>query len=225
MSARAGWACAAATTLVAAVLAACSEGAGPGQCFEPNVLAYGFTLNGDSTIVFHWPSSYMPIRVYAEPVGALQTNVQNAMALWESGFRCGEASLTLTADSTHADIIARNPVSLPVGVLGTGAATGDSVNACHGVTAFAFDSTGKALSGPVRVYVAAYPGMDSASVASCYHFATAHELGHALGIWAHSADTNDLMYPTPHRAALSEADRYTIQLLYHTAATIAPPVR
>ncbi len=33
------------------------------------------------------------------------------------------------------------------------------------------------------------------------------------------------MNSTPRRRALSEADRYTIQLLYHTTPKLAPPPR
>ncbi len=211
-----------------AVVSACHEGVGPGACFEPNVLAYGFALNGDTNRVFHWPSSYMPVRVWAQPAGAFPADVQLAMGLWQNAFRCGELSLTTATDSTHADIIASNPLFLPSGGLGGGAggaATADSVGACQGVTQFESDSAGTTLTGPVHLYVAPAPGADSVSVASCYHFVTAHELGHALGILAHSADTNDLMYPTPHRTVLTEADRYTIQLLYHTASKIGPPPR
>ena len=49
--------------------------------------------------------------------------------------------------------------------------------------------------------------------------------GHTLGLGSHSADTNDLMNPLPRRLALSDRDRYTIQVLYHTTPTIGPPLR
>ncbi len=77
----------------------------------------------------------------------------------------------------------------------------------------------------MRSYVAAFPGADSAAAAACYHFVTAHELGHALGLLSHSPDTNDIMFATPHRLALSEDDRYTIQRLYHVASKLGPPPR
>ncbi len=211
-----------------AVVAACHEGVGPGACFEPNVLAYGFALNGDTNLVFHWPSAYMPVRIWAEPAGAYPADVQLAMGIWQNAFRCGELSLTTATDSTRADIIALNPLSLPTGGGlggGGGAGAADSVGACQGVTQYQTDSAGTTLTGPVHLYVAPAPGADSVSVASCYHFVTAHELGHALGILAHSADSSDLMYSTPHRAVLTEADRYTIQLLYHTTSKIGPPPR
>lgn len=214
-----------ATTAGLAALAACHDSVGPGACFEPNVAAYPFGLNGDTNLVFHWPASYMPVRVYAEPTGELVANVQTAMAVWVSAFRCGELSLTLVSDSTRADIIVRNPTLLPAARAETRAVYADSTTACHGVTQLTLDSAGTGLAGPMRSYVAAYAGADSASVASCYHFVTAHELGHALGLLTHSPDTADLMYASPRRLALSAADRYTIQLLYHSPSTLGPPPR
>ncbi len=216
----------AAAAAVAAALAACRDNVGPSACFEPNAQPYSFYLNGDSALVFHWPGAYMPVRVYAEPTGALPTNVANAMALWTSAFRCGELSLTLTSDSTRADIIVRNPPNIPaVRSPAVRALFADSVGACTGVTQFGLDTAGTALAGPMRSYVSPLPGNDSASVASCYHFVVAHELGHALGLLAESPNGADLMYESPYRLALTEADRYTIQLLYHTTATIGPEPR
>ena len=209
-----------------ALLAACHEGIGPGQCFEPNTQPYNFDYNGDTSVVFHWPGSYMPVRVYAEPTGDLPANVQTAMQVWVGAFRCRELSLTTAADSTHADIIVRNPTSLPTpSPRAAYRMHADSVGACQGVTQFSVDSAGAALEGPMRSFVAPFPGRDSAAVAACYHFVTAHELGHALGLLSHSPDTNDIMYSTPRRLALSQSDRYTIQLLYHAASKLGPPPR
>jgi len=206
----------------AAVAAACHDNVGPGACFEPNGEAYDFAINGDPALVFHWPASYNPVRVYAEPVGELPQNTQAAMDLWASAFRCGELSLTLTSDSTHADIIVRNPASLPVLSRRAVAMLADSVRACTGVTTF--DTTSGRLAGPMRAFVAPR-SVDTAAVRSCYQFVVAHELGHTIGLGSHSADTNDLMNPLPRRFALSERDRYTIQVLYHTTPTIGPPPR
>jgi len=205
-----------------AVLGACHEGVGPGRCFEPNAVAYSFALNGDTTLVFHWPGSYMPVRVYAEPTGALPSNVATGMALWAGAFRCNEFSFVMSTDSTRADIIVRNPPFLPAVRAAAGVVHADSVNACTGVTEF--DTTGTALSGPMRSYVSPLSA-DTGAVSSCYHFVTAHELGHALGLLAHSPDTGDLMNASPRRLALSESDRYTIQVLYHRASKLQPAPR
>ena len=209
----------------ALLLATCESGAGPGACFEPSARPYNFDWQGDTNIVFHWPASYMPLRVYAEPVGDLRANTQTGMQLWVSAFRCSTVSFQMVTDSTHADIIVRNPQSLPVAVAPARALRADSINACQGVTQFQTDSDTTALVGPMRSYVAPFAGTDSASLAACYHFVTAHELGHALGILSHSPDTSDLMYQSPRRLQLSEDDRYTIQLLYSVASKLGPPPR
>ena len=209
----------------AALLAGCKAGEGPGQCYEPNARAYNFDWLGDTNVVFHWPQSYMPVRVYAESVGTLRANTQTGMQLWASAFRCRELSYTMVTDSTHADIIVRNPQTLPLPARSVRALGADSVNACQGVTQFQTDSDTTALTGPMRSYVAPFAGTDSVALLACYRFVTAHELGHALGMLSHSPDTSDLMYASPRRLQLSEDDRYTIQLLYHVASKLRPPPR
>ncbi|HTT69331.1 MAG TPA: matrixin family metalloprotease [Gemmatimonadales bacterium] len=204
---------------------ACHETGGPAACFEPNATAYAYFLNGDTNLVFHWPASYMPVRVYAEPTGSLPANVQTAMALWTGAFRCHELSLTATTDSTHADVIFRNPLSAPEAPPAARVMHVDSIGSCHGLTQFFTDSDTVALVGPMRSYVVAYPGVDSASAAACFRIATTHELGHALGLLAESPDGGDIMYSTPSRSTLSEDDRFTIQLLYHATSKLAPPPR
>ncbi len=212
--------------LAVAAVAACNEHGSVSQCYEPNAQVYPFWYGGDTSMVFHWPSTYNPVRVYAEPTGALPANVANAMALWAGAFRCRELSLTAATDSLHADIIVRNPQFLPAVRLPQVRSLGvDSTQACTGVTQFVVDSDSTALVGPMRSYVSPFPGVADSIVQSCYHFVVAHELGHALGILDHSPDPNDLMYPTPFRLYLTPDDRYTIQYLYHIVSRLGPPPR
>jgi len=216
-----------ALALVVAVFGACHEGTSVSQCFEPNATAYNFDLNGDTNIVFHWPASYMPVRVYAESAGALGANTKNGMDLWVSAFRCHELSYTMVSDSTSADIVVRNPLSLPAAPpRASRQMHSDSVGACQGVTQFFVDTvTGTTITGPMRSYIAAFPGHDTTAVNACYRFVTAHELGHALGLLSESPYPGDLMYTVPTRLALTESDRYSIQLLYHVASKLQPPPR
>jgi len=51
---------------------------------------------------------------------------------------------------------------------------------------------------------------------------TMHELGHTLGIFAHSSDPFDLMYPEPQVLWPSLRDQSTIQRLFHVPADILP---
>ncbi len=202
---------------------ACHDTTGTSACFEPNASGYQFSLAADTGFVFRWPGSYMPVRVYAEDVGELQANTAAAMQLWVNAFRCSELSMVTVTDSTKADIIVRNPAFLPP-VAGAVVVAADSVGACRGVTTDSTFTGLSTLAEPVRVFVAPV-SVDSAAVAACYHFVTAHELGHALGLLSHSPDTLDIMYTQPRRRVLSEADKFTIQVLYHAAPTIGPPPR
>ena len=49
-----------------------------------------------------------------------------------------------------------------------------------------------------------------------------HEIGHALGIFAHSVSPADLMYADPVLNGLSERDRATAEAAYHLPATLRP---
>lgn len=212
--------CAAGPALLALAAAACHDGS-PNTCFESNATAYGFFFAGDSTLVFHWPASRMPVRTYAEPTGATAADVGAGLQIWANGFHCHELSFRTTADSTQADIIVRPVAALPPQPTHAVTLGADSVGACTGRTDGTLDST-NTLTGPVRSYIAPIPGKDSATVAACFRMTTTHELGHAIGILGHSTDPGDIMFTTPKRSSLSLNDRYTAQKLYHTTATIRP---
>ena len=221
---RHGAALSAALAGLALAAAGCSDGSGPDRCFDSNAVSYGFAIAGDSTLVFHWPAGRMPVRVYPEPTGANPANVAAGLQTWVNGFRCGEAWFSFATDSTRADIIVRLVSALPPQPVRGTSFGADSVGACAGRTDGNFDSS-LTLTGPVRSYIAPIPGKDSTALAGCYRMTTTHELGHALGILAHSTDPGDIMYTTPKRSTLSVNDRYTLQKLYHTTPTIAPAPR
>jgi predicted Zn-dependent protease len=210
----------AAATLLLLAAAACRDQK-PNTCYDSNAFSYGFRLGGDSTLVFHWPANRMPVRVYAQPTGAAPANVVAGLQTWVGAFHCDEAWFTVTTDSAHADIIVREVAAippLPAHAISLGA---DSAGTCTGRTDGTFDST-LTLNGPVRSYIAPFDATDPVALAGCFRMTTTHELGHALGILAHSPSAADIMYPTPRRSTLSANDRYTLQYLYHTTATIRP---
>jgi predicted Zn-dependent protease len=214
---------AAALAAFALAAAACSDGR-PNTCFDSNASSYGFAVGGDTTLVFHWPASRMPVRAYAEPTGATAADVATGLQTWANGFHCREASFTIVADSAQADIIVRPVATLPPQPTRAISVGADSAGACTGRTDGTFDSS-LTLTGPVRSYIAPIPGKDSTALAGCFRMTTTHELGHALGILAHSTDPGDIMYTTPRRSTLSANDRYTLQQLYHTTPTIKPAPR
>ncbi len=210
---------------VALGTAACRDG-NLGDCLESNATRYAYTLPGDSTAVFRWTSARMPVRVYAEPAGALPENTDSAMVLWVNAFRCGELTLERIADSNVADIILRNPAAMPPLPAAATALFADSVGACLGRTDGEIDTTAApdSLRGPLRSYVTPN-GSDPVAVAGCYRFTVAHELGHGLGLLSHSTNAQDLMHAVPKRRLATANDRFTVQLLYQAAPTIRPATR
>ncbi len=207
-----------------AAFAACSDGT-ISQCFESDATAYPVYAPGDTSVVFRWPASFMPVRIYAEPVNSLQANAQRGMQLWMNGFRCNELALQLWPDSTTADVVIRNPPNLPAPqTTGLMMSAGDSVGACVGRTDINVDTLNHLLLRPIRTYVSPN-SIDTAAIAACYHFVTAHEIGHTLGLFTHSGDPGDLMFAVPRHTALSNNDRYTIQGLYHFDAPVKPSPR
>jgi len=204
-----------------AVLAACGGG-GDQACYESGATAYPVHAPGDTGVVFNWPASYNPVRVYVESAPELQNNVANGLQLWVNALHCSELRFSFVTDSSSADIIVRNPVFLPPLPV-TGAFFADSVGACKGRTDVLVDSTNMLLR-PIRSYVVPN-GIDPVALASCYHFVTAHELGHAIGLLNHSPDPADIMNSTPRRTELSINDRYTVQLLYNLVPYTRPSPR
>ena len=191
-------------------------------CDEPTIptrtAAYPFDLAAD---VFHWPPSHLPVRYFADSRGAMRTLVQDGLAVWQAPFLYGEFTGTLVADSAGADVIVLWRDSVPPDVPPD---PGPPVSACSGVTSFQLDST-STIDGPLRVTLAIAPGFTASQVAACVRRVAAHELGHSLGLLAHSPNTQDVMTGTPLVGEPSERDRQTVEVLYHTAPTIRPPPR
>lgn len=202
------------------VAATCNEG-GISQCFEPIAAAYHFSLPGSDSLVFNWRDE-QPVTVYAEPPAGFQGHVDTAISMWRGAFRCGELNISRTTDSNTADIIVRRPDVIPP-TTKLALAAFDSTSACTGVTPI--DTANGDVLRPIRVYVVPSSFEDSADVEGCFRFVTTHELGHALGLFQHSPDPNDLMHSAPFRRVLTEVDRHTVQILYHTAPTMGAAPR
>lgn len=198
------------------VLLACTEPTAPARTG-----AYSFmNLAGD---VFRWPSSRLPVRYYADPRGNMAFLVDRALQMWQQQFLYGEFRAVRVTDSTTADVIVRWVLTVPADVPPD---TGPPVFACDGTTTLSIDSTGTALDQPIRVDIREKTGFTPAQVAACVRRTTVHELGHTLGIIDenHSGtNSSDIMYATVLVDAPSDRDRQTVEVLYHTAPTIAPP--
>lgn len=171
--------------------------------------------------VFHWPVYRLPVRHYADPRGAMRTLVVEALRVWEAQFLYGEFRGVVVADSGAADVIVAWADSVPPQVAPD---TTGAVGACGGVTSFVVDST-DTIESPIRVQIGVNAGYTPAQVAACLPRVTRHEVGHALGVLRHSPAPFDLMYGTPAVDTPSPRDQATVEVLYHTPATIFPPRR
>ncbi len=205
------------TIATATAIAACESPDTPVR-----LTPYQFRLAGTDT-VFHWPSSSLPVRFWVESAGALPEYVDRGLRMWERQFLYGEFRGLRVSDSAAADVlvfmVGDPPPQAPL--------TDDPpLLVCEGVTLVparqADPSGGTRFAGRLEVDVWWYAGFAATDVVNCLARVTAHELGHALGIFAHSADPNDLMFLRPDAPAPSLRDRSTIQVLYHTPADILP---
>lgn len=174
--------------------------------------------------VFHWPADRLPVHIYADPRGDLSALVSRAVDLWARQLLYGELTVVMVADSNRADVIVRWADSVPP------AATpdpGPPVEACGGVTQGTLDGTGQAFAAPFETEISILTGtvFTPEQVAACVRRTTLHELGHSFGLFQETADTLSAMRAPPLVAEPAAIDRRTIQVLYHTPATLAPPPR
>ena len=179
------------------------------------VETYDYTarlLNG-FPLVFRWPAASLPVRIWAEPVLDLPLHVTAAITTWQGGVLYGEVRAVRVEDSTDADVII---------LLGEPELALRGDRACTGSTQLEVDLD-TAIVLPFRTRVGARSGASSDAVQSCLATTTAHELGHALGLFLHSSDPDDLMYGRPTADALSPRDVATLQTLYHSAPTVRLP--
>ena len=184
--------------------------------------AYPFDDPGTGD-VFHWPRGYNPVRFWVDPRGALTRRTEEGLDKWRAQFLYGEFSGTIVSDSLDADVLVTWGSNVPADVPPD---TGPPVNACNGLTTFSVDSTNTVDDyWRVEVNVPASAATPE-QIAACVVRVTLHEIGHALGlIGLHSADTADIMYAFPRVTTPSDGDRRTVEVLYHTAPTIAPRPR
>jgi hypothetical protein len=170
------------------------------------------------TLSFHWPRSRLPVRIWTQDVMNLVQHVDYGIAQWKAAFLYEEFDAVQVADSNLADVI----VSAGFGPKGGFSVMRLASRApeCEGSTEVELPPGSLQIQAPIRVFVnprfdPATPGVDE-----CLRLTTTHELGHALGIFNHSPDAGDLMYPDPVVAVLSERDRDTVERAYHVVPNL-----
>lgn len=191
------------------LVAACTDVQAPRRAER-----YEWRLEG--TTSFHWPREALPVRVWVEDAENLPAYAAAAIEDWKSAFLYGELDARLVADSNEADVLVRN--TAPPATPSFSARLLRRAPECQGATDIDID--GELLQLPVRVYVD--QRLAGEGLAACYRLTLRHELGHAFGIWNHSPDEADAMFANPVLDGLSDADRQTMEYLYHFPSDVAP---
>ncbi len=208
------------STLAAAAIVACSDPATPDR--ECAVCYYSFadTFPPD-TFIFHWPANRLPVRFWADTRGPMSRLVRYGIAAWQAQFLYGEFRGVVVPDSSHADVIVTWQGTVPSDTAQPDSSTSP---ACSGVTTNPEQFSDSSVN-VLQVSIDVKAAYSDAAIAACVRRVTMHELGHALGLVRHSPYTFDLMNGIPVVSWPSVEDRRTVEVLYHTPATIVPPPR
>jgi hypothetical protein len=204
----------------AAALAAlaCGDIAAPvrGGLYEWRLEAPSGT--GVDTLSFHWSRDQLPVRIWVEDAFNLPAHMARAIDVWESAFLYGEFDATLVSDSATADVIVQG--SSPDDKLRRLRLHSALAPECSGVTDLDIDLATRELRLPIRVFVDPRALPDDPGIEPCLALTSIHELGHAIGIFAHSEDPDDIMYVNPEVDLPSERDIRTAEAAYHTPPTL-----
>ena len=192
---------------------------------RPAAAAYDPTASTGG-LVYHWtPGRTIAIHVdaTAQPAGFdLVATVRRATALWSDVALFGEYAFRLTSDPRDADVVVHYEDAPRIVDVMDCAPPGSG----DGLTVFCADQPEAAVlpllaGGGGRVKVDVYLDplgveqaiLDLAGMTAQEYFVvlTAHELGHVLGIGAHSPDADDIMRGVPLVRAPSAADAATLR--------------
>ena len=203
---------------IAVGLLSCADIAAPSRSTAYEWRRIVATGAGPDTLSFHWPQSRLPVRIWAEDTLNLPAHVQHGIDQWEAAFLYGEFQGQLVSDSSVADVIVTSGLA-PKGGFSITRLKGLAPE-CQGATDIELDASGHQIIPPIRVYVDPRFAPSSPGVDECMALTTTHELGHSLGIFAHSPNADDIMFADPVVAEIGPRDRATAELAYHTEPTL-----
>jgi hypothetical protein len=176
------------------------------------------------TLSFHWPRSRLPVKVWAQDTLNLPAHTRHGIAQWKAVFLYREFDAVMVSDSNVADVLVTAGNAIKGGFLVTRL---ESMLApeCEGGTDLELPSGSREIQPPVRVFLNLRFAPAAPGVEQCLALTTTHELGHAIGIFAHSPVPTDLMYADPTVPGPGERDRATAELAYHTEPTLTVGTR
>lgn len=184
----------------------------------------GYGFQHSTGIVFHWPAERLPVRYWIAPDGgAADAWIRTGIANWRAQLLYGEYDGMVVADSASADVIVRVLPGQPPDGAVTDAPP--QPTACRGVTTFTVNPDFTRLGGPMLLQLEWDGRFSAEDVVNCLARVATHEVGHTLGIFAHSPDDLDLMAPVPIVRDPTLNDRRTVERLYHTPPDLQPFVR
>lgn len=208
---------AAAALILGVAAVACSEISSPNRSnrYEWRLFAAN-AQGGTDTLSFHWPVGQV-VHIWVEDALDLPAHVQNGSAAWQDALLYNELQTDIVTDSTSADIIVRAgfPPKLSKVRLGSYFAP-----ECSGATDLDVSDDHTTVTLPIHSYIAPKGTDLTPAAVACLDLTTTHELGHAFGIMQHAPDPADLMYGDPVVTEPSEADRETLEAVYHYPPTM-----
>jgi hypothetical protein len=154
------------------------------------------------------------MRIWVQDIYDLPAHTQAAIDGWKAGFLYREWDAELVSDSATADVIVLSDFPLAPTILLA------RVTECEGYTDLALDTETRVLTLPIRIYVVPRFDPDLPATRACFGIVMYHEIGHALGIFRHSPDPDDIMYFNPTTATPTQRDFQTAEVLYHARTTV-----
>ena len=175
---------------------------------------------GIDTLSYHWDQSRLPVRIWAEDAAGLPGYAERAIGVWESGFLYREFRGEVVSDSSTADVLifGNSAPDITLGVHRLHSMAPE----CSGATDIVISDDHTQLLLPIRVFIDPVLPEDQPATQTCLALTTIHELGHALGIFAHSPDPGDIMFADPQVELPSARDRGTIEADYHYPPNLEP---